>query len=53
MAFPPLLGPDFDILRQALAVEPRLAAVDVTHVDETFVGSIFRAAVAADDEDVV
>ncbi len=31
MKFPPLLSPDFDVLRQTLAVEPRLAAVDVTH----------------------
>ena len=50
---PPLLGPDIDVLRQTLAVEPWLTTVDVTHIQETFVGSIFRATVAADNEDVV
>ena len=53
MQLPPLLGPDFDVPRQTLAVEPGLAAVDVAHVEEVSVGRIFRAAVAADDEDVV
>ena len=52
MQLPPLLGTDFDVLRQTLAVEPGLAAVDVAQVDEAFAGRIFRAAVAADDEDV-
>ena len=50
---PPRLGADFDVLRQTLVVEPGLAAVDVAHVEEALVGRIFRAAVAADDEDVV
>ena len=49
---PPLVGADFDILRQTLAVEPGFAAVYVAHVDEAFVGRIFRAAVAADNENM-
>ena len=28
----PLLGTDFDVLRQTLAVKPRIAAMDVTHI---------------------
>ena len=53
MLFPPLLGADLDVLRQALAVEPGLTAMDVAHVDKTLVGCILRAADDEDDEDVV
>ena len=53
VSLPPLVGTNFDILRQTFTVEPRLTTVNVTHVDEVFVGSIFRAAVAADHEHVV
>ena len=50
MQLSPLLGTDLDVLRQTLTVEPGLTAVDVAHVEEAFVGRIFRAAVAADHE---
>ena len=38
---------------EAFAVEPGLAAVYVAHIEEVFVGLVFRAAVAADHEHVV
>ena len=42
-----------EVLLQAFAVEPGFAAVDVADVEEIFVGTVLRTAVAADDEYVV
>jgi hypothetical protein len=49
----PLFGTNYNVLRQTFAVEPRLATMDIAHIDKAFVGRIFRAAVAADDENMV
>ena len=38
--FTPLLSSHGDVLREALAVEPGFATVDVAHIDEVFVGGI-------------
>ena len=49
----PLPGPDGDVPLQALAVKPRLAAMDVAHVEEAAERGIFGGAVVGGHEDVM
>ena len=53
VACSPFLGPHFDILLQALTVEPRFAAVDIAHVQEATEWGIFCSTVISGHENMV
>lgn len=53
MSFTPVVSTASQVFLEAIAVEPRFAAVYVAYVEETFVGWILVAAISGDDKNVV